>query len=259
MEDLDQVRSYVQAYAWGGPTSALQLHHLRELSLMIRPGETVLDLACGPGPVLLELASIYPDVNFIGADLSSTMLAHLDGESSRRELRNVSTLLEDVRELPSLSDKQVDLVISTSALHHLPDEASMRRVFQRTRSLLSPGGGFYFFDFGLLKSVEARRIFVAEVAKLAPPITVRDYDLSLQAAFPIGIAIDLAREELPRPFVAMASAFVDFCFFLQSPARTTVPVQIRRHLDAIWAGLSPEMKMEHRMLRWLRRRKRFGA
>ena len=51
MDDLAQVRSYVQAYAWSGPTSALQLCHLRSLAGLIRPGDTVVDLACGPGPL----------------------------------------------------------------------------------------------------------------------------------------------------------------------------------------------------------------
>jgi tRNA G46 methylase TrmB len=67
MDDIEQIRSYVKAYEWGGPSSALQLHHLRELSEMIRHGATILDLAFGPGPLLLELAKLYPECHFIGA------------------------------------------------------------------------------------------------------------------------------------------------------------------------------------------------
>ncbi|HEY3130871.1 MAG TPA: hypothetical protein VGL91_15550 [Acidobacteriota bacterium] len=53
MDNLAQVRSYVQAYAWGGAMCVVQLQHISEVSLMIRPGDTILDLACGPGPLLL--------------------------------------------------------------------------------------------------------------------------------------------------------------------------------------------------------------
>ena len=259
MSDPDQVRSYVRAYEWGGPTSALQLHHLDQLSRLIRPGDTVLDLACGPGPLLLELASIYPDVQFIGADLSPTMLEHLTHESQRRGLPNISVLLEDVRTLPSLKYRDVDLLISTSAFHHLPDNASLGQVFERTRTLLAPDGAFYFFDFGLLKSPKARQLFVAEVAKLAPPITVRDYDLSLQAAFPIDQVLAAASEYLPRPYVASRSAFVNFFYFLQSPPRIRRSETARGYISRIWTTLPTNIRAEHLMLRWFRTRSHISA
>ena len=253
MTDAAQVAAYVKAYEWGGPTSALQLHHMRELAAMIRPGDVVVDLACGPGPLLLELAPLYPDASFIGADLSPTMLEHLRRSAAERGLHNVSVLQEDIRTLPSLQGRRVDLVISTSALHHLPDEDGLRQVFERIRTLLAPEGGFYLFDFALLKSARARSLFVAEVAKLAPAITVQDYDVSLQAAYPVDFVMQTAAAALPRPYTASPSALVDFFYFLQSPARTSPPAQVQARLDAVWRGLSPAMKMEHLMLRVMRR------
>lgn len=258
MDDLEQVHAYVQAYVWGGPTSALQLHHLRELSLRIRPGDTVVDLACGPGPLLLELAAIYPDTRFIGADLSLTMLHHLEQEAQARNLSNIRILREDIRTLPSLDNLPVDLIISTSALHHLPDEASLRHVFQRMRSLLKPDGGFYLFDFGLLKSSKTRALCVAEVAKLAPPLTAHDYDLSLQAAFPIDLVFSMAKDELPKPFTAAASAFVDFFYFLQTPRRATRSSAAQARITEVWPTLTAAMKLEHFMLRGFRRTKIFS-
>ncbi|MEP6656011.1 MAG: class I SAM-dependent methyltransferase [Betaproteobacteria bacterium] len=254
MTDPEQVRSYVAAYAWGGPTSALQLHHLRELSRLIRPGDVVVDLACGPGPLLLELAALYPDVTFIGVDLSSTMLDFLAAAAKARGLHNIEVRKEDIRRLPSLRGIKVDLVISTSALHHLPDEQSLLDVFHRIASLLRRDGGFYLFDFGLLKSAQARQLFVAEVAKSAPPATVRDYDLSLQAAFGLDRVYAGARKRLPRPFTASRSALVDFCYFLQSPPRATCQRSVQSYLDHVWSGLSMAMKAEHVMLRLMRTR-----
>lgn len=253
MENADQVRSYVAAYEWGGPTSALQLHHLRELSRLIRPGGTVLDLACGPGPLILELAPLYPDTRFIGADLSSEMLQYLAGEAKVRGLNNVFTLEEDIRTLPSIEQDQVDLIISTSALHHLPTEEGLRQVFHRIRSIVGKDGAFYLFDFGLLKTKQAQALFVAEVAKLAPPITAHDYELSLQAAFPINFVFASASEALPRPCIAERSILVDFFYSLQSPARTVCPPNVESYIAKRWHGLSSSMRIEHVMLRLLRR------
>jgi arsenite methyltransferase len=255
MDDAEQVRAYVKAYEWGGPTSALQLHHLRELSRLIRPGDTVVDLACGPGPLMLELAAVLRNSVFVGVDLSGTMLQHLRQEAIARGLDNISVLQEDIRTLPSLKTGQVDLVISTSALHHLADAGSLRDVFRRISSLLKPGGGFYIFDFGLLKSSGARKLFVAEVAKLAPPITARDYDVSLKAAFPIEVVLGIAKDELPRPYNVARSAFVDFFYFLQTPPRAECSEQVRAYIDKVWRRLPHSMKIEHGMLRSLRRKR----
>jgi ubiquinone/menaquinone biosynthesis C-methylase UbiE len=258
MDDPEQVAAYIKAYEWGGPTSALQLHHLRELAYMIRPGDTVVDLACGPGPLLLELASIYPDTRFIGADLSPTMLDYITGEAVRLKLQNVDVLCEDVRDLPSLEDGQVDLVISTSALHHLPDEQVLHQVFVKIKSLLKEDGGFYIFDFGQLKSSKTRELCVAEVAKLAPPLTTRDYDLSLQAAYPIDLVFRMAQEVLPKPCMASASAFVDFFYFLQTGKRAQPHARVLAHISKCSNTLSTTMKVEHFMLRMLRRRQTFS-
>jgi arsenite methyltransferase len=253
MEDPDQIRAYVKAYDWGGPTSALQLHHLRELSLMIRPGDTVLDLACGPGPLLLELAALYPDCKFIGADLSQPMLDTMMALAAERGLRNVTALLEDITVLDSIRSESVDLVISTSALHHLPDLVSLQAAFRRIHSSLKSDGGFYIFDFGLLKSPQTQQIMVDEVARLAMPITVQDYAHSLRAAFPVHDVVRCAREEIPRTFKARLSSFVNFFYFLQTEARCAAPPPVTEYINSIWKNLSLSMKIEHMMLRTMRR------
>jgi ubiquinone/menaquinone biosynthesis C-methylase UbiE len=223
---------------------------------MIKPGDTILDLACGPGPLLLELAAIYPDCHFIGADLSPTMLESLRIEANKLGLKNISVLCEDVRYLPTLENKKVDLIITTSALHHMPNELVVQQVFKKIKSLLKEDGGFYIFDFGQLKSKKARAVCVAEVAKLAPPITAYDYDMSLNAAFPIDLMFKLAIEELPKPYTASASSLFDFFYFLQSSPRTKPALQAVNRIAECSKTLSLAMKIEHQMLRLLRRRKK---
>jgi arsenite methyltransferase len=252
MNDLEQVKDYVKAYEWGGPTSALQLHHLKEVSQLIRPGDTVLDLACGPGPLLLELAGLYPECNFVGVDLAPMMLQHLKMDAEARGMKNVSVLQEDIRELPDVQNGSIDLVITTSSLHHLPDEGFVKQVFTKIRSVLKPDGAFYIFDFAQLRSAKTRKIMVDEVAKLAPPLTALDYDLSLKAAYPVSTIIELAQQELPKPFTASISSFCDFFYFLQSPPRTKPSAAAQNYMNRVWRSLAAPMKVEHLMLRVLR-------
>ncbi|MCK9606014.1 MAG: class I SAM-dependent methyltransferase [Methylomonas sp.] len=257
MDDLEQVKSYVKAYEWGGPTSALQLYHLRNLSSLIKPGDLVIDLACGPGPLLIELACLFPGAQFIGVDLSPTMLTHLQMEADRLGLKNISTLCEDISLLPSIKNQQINMVITTSALHHLPDENILTLVFQRIASILSVDGGFYMFDFGLLKSNTSRDLFVKEVSKLAPPITARDYELSLQAAYPIDTVFRIAESNLPKPFKASRSAFFDFFYFLHTSPRAIPSNEISTKLKEHWHTLSLNHKFEYLSLRFLAKNKYF--
>lgn len=253
MDDPEQIQSYVKAYEWGGPSSALQLHHLRNLAEMIRPGDTILDLACGPGPLLLELAELYPDCTFIGADLSPNMLRHLEKEAASRGLKNVSVLLEDIRTLPSLNNSKVDLVITTSALHHVPTEQGLRDVFKRIKSVLRPDGGFYVFDFGLLKSAKTRNILVKEVGRLASPLTTQDYDVSLQAAFPIPVVIGMARQELPTPFDMQVCSIADIFYIMKTGPRGRPTERAAAYIAKRWNEMPFTLKAEHMMLRVLRR------
>jgi len=255
MEDPEQIRAYVKAYEWGGPTSALQLYHLQQLSRMIRPADTIVDLACGPGPLLLELAQLYPECRFIGVDLSEPMLAVLREQAAALKLSNVETRREDIRFLKSLAPGSVDVVISTSALHHLPDTQCLRQTFDCAKALIRSGGGVYFFDFGLLKSSDARRLMVADVAKVAPPATAKDYELSLDAAFPIDVVVRAASDVFGNSVRVHASRFVDFFYFLQSTYdRSTASADVQQRLDARRASLSAERSLELRMLGLLQRR-----
>lgn len=256
MNDLEQVQSYVKAYEWGGPTSALQLHHLKELSYLIKSGDRIVDLACGPGPLLLELAVLFPECQFIGVDMAPLMLNHLESSAKTKNLKNIRTMQADIRNLQS-SDLggPVDLVISTSAFHHLPEPKDLDIVFNTISKILKSAGGFYIFDFGFLNSNRTKNILVNDLRKKAPPLTVQDYEVSLNACFPLSTILDSAARVLPRPFLFVQSMFVDFFYFLQSPRRTHPSDELNTQLKNIWNSLSLDIKMEHLTLRFMRVRK----
>lgn len=258
MDNAEQVAAYVEAYRWGGAASTLQLHHLRALSYLLRPGETIVDLACGPGPLLLELAQLFPQCHFIGIDLSRNMLDALEREAANRHLTNIEVLQEDASQLPSIESESIDIAITTSALHHLPNEGVVRNVFQAITRILKNGGGYYISDFGQLKSRRARQLCVAEVAKLAPTITAHDYELSLDAAYPIDRVFSIAQESLPKPIQVSATSFVNFLYFIHSPPRTIPEYSVSSQLQEFKRTLSTPMNLELLMLRWLKRTQTFN-
>jgi arsenite methyltransferase len=181
------------------------------------------------------------------------MLEVLRETAAARGIHNLEVLHEDIRTLPSLNRRRVDLVITTLALHHLPDLEGLESTMRRMQELLHPDGGFYIFDFGQLRSPRTRELLMAEAARTAPPITVVDYGQSLQAAFAIEDVLKLARACLLRQFTASSSSFVDFFFFLQTAQRTQPDMRVREHIDNLWNKLSAANQLEYWMLRLMRR------
>ena len=141
MDGEAQVAAYLKGYEWGGSTSAMTQHHLERLSALIRPNDTVVDLGCGPGPLLWELARLYPSARFLAVDRSAPLLDQIKKKARELHLKNVHTVEEDPREMPGLRAGSVGLVLSTQALHHAASEADLRRVFCRINDLLAPEGG----------------------------------------------------------------------------------------------------------------------
>lgn len=251
MTDPEQIRAYMKAYEWGGPTSGLMLHHIHSLSRLIRPGDRVLDLACGPGPLLLELARLYPDAHFTGVDLSEPMLAALTERAAG--LSNVSVLCEDIRQLPSIQDGTVDVVISTSALHHLPDLASLETTFRRISQAIKPDARLYLFDFGLLKSPKTRALMVADVARRAPAVTAEDYRVSLDAAFVVADVVRAAKRMLPVHLNCLRSRFADFLYFVKSTPDVGIKPSphVEQTLNEISRCLPLQARAERVMLDWM--------
>jgi len=68
----------------------------------VQPGQTVLDLGCGPGHATLDLAQIVGSKgHVIGIDESASFLKQLADQAQARRLRNISRVLGDVQNLAS--------------------------------------------------------------------------------------------------------------------------------------------------------------
>lgn len=119
--------------------------------LDLAPGERVLEVGCGVGAVLGELARAEPTLALTGLDRSPEQLAgarrHLDAEGVRAEL-----VEGDALALP-FADASFDRVAMVWVLEHLPDEATRLAALREVRRVLRPGGRIDLTetDYGLLR------------------------------------------------------------------------------------------------------------
>jgi ubiquinone/menaquinone biosynthesis C-methylase UbiE len=102
----------------------------------------LLDVACGSGRFLHQLAQAFPAMRMAGADLS---LAYL-GEAARylRERRNAGFCQANAEALP-FGNASFDIVTCVYLYHELPGEVRGRVTAEIAR-VLKPGGLFVFVD-----------------------------------------------------------------------------------------------------------------
>lgn len=111
-----------------------------------------LDLACGPGSLSLRLLARFPQARCVAVDLDPVLLALGQGalDDMQGRLRWVEADLRSAEWLTLLGEKQVDAVLTTTALHWLPPE-TLVGLYQQLGGLVRPGGIFLngdHFSFG---------------------------------------------------------------------------------------------------------------
>lgn len=119
--------------------------------LGLRGDETLLDLGCGRGAVLLAAAKRLPQGRAIGVDLwradqtensqqATLTNATLEGVADRIALHTA-----DMTALP-LPDESVDVIVSSLAIHNIPERDGRRRALQEAIRVLRPGGRIAIAD-----------------------------------------------------------------------------------------------------------------
>ncbi|WP_406817109.1 class I SAM-dependent methyltransferase [Mycobacterium sp. M23085] len=122
---------------------------LRDLRLA--GDETLLDLGCGRGAVLLAAAKRLPRGHAIGVDLwradqtdnseqATLANAVAEGVADRVELRTA-----DMTALP-LADESVDVIVSNLAVHNIGGHAGRRQALDEAVRVLRPGGRLAIAD-----------------------------------------------------------------------------------------------------------------
>ncbi len=113
MDDPHAVAAYVEAGREHAVMAPVYLYHCANICEVIRPGDTVVDLACGPANQLAMVARLNPETRFIGVDLSEPMLERAQELIKRQGLTNVELRHGDITDLSMFADKSVDAVMST--------------------------------------------------------------------------------------------------------------------------------------------------
>jgi ubiquinone/menaquinone biosynthesis C-methylase UbiE len=111
-------------------------------ALRLRPGDTVVDVACGTGLNFAAIEqAIGPDGRIIGVDLTDAMLAQARDRIATNGWSNVSLVQSDAAafDFPA----EVDAILSTYAMSHVPESGE---VIARGAAALSPGGRWVVVD-----------------------------------------------------------------------------------------------------------------
>jgi ubiquinone/menaquinone biosynthesis C-methylase UbiE len=104
------------------------------------PDDELLDLACGPGSLTLDLA---PHVrNATGLDLTPAMLEQARAAQEKRGIEGVTWMQGDATAIP-FPDDAFSLVTSSAAFHHFADPA---KVLSEMKRVCRPGGRVVVID-----------------------------------------------------------------------------------------------------------------
>jgi enediyne biosynthesis protein CalE5 len=144
----NEIRSHVHG-AWAAVAGAWGEHAgyadergaaLTEVLLdraVIRPGDRVLELACGPGGAGLSAAArVAPDGEVVLSDVVAEMTAIAAERATARGITNVHTLVLDLEEIDQ-PDASYDAVLCREGLMFAVDPA---RAAGEIRRVLRPGG-----------------------------------------------------------------------------------------------------------------------
>ncbi|HEX5651205.1 MAG TPA: class I SAM-dependent methyltransferase [Steroidobacteraceae bacterium] len=141
----------------------------------------VLDLGCGPGDIVLRLASRHPGLVVHGLDGSAAML-HFACERLHEApaLSGRVQFVEGILPGATLPLPAYDAVISNSLLHHLHEP---RHFWQVLRETGKPGAAVLVMDLFRPDSEQAAWAIVEQYSGSEPAVLKRDFFASLCAAF----------------------------------------------------------------------------
>ncbi|MFN2292294.1 MAG: class I SAM-dependent methyltransferase [Anaerolineae bacterium] len=185
LEDPEVAQAFNRIASW--PQMALLRWFVARRALsMVREGRAV-DLGCGPGHFVVDLAQSAPNLQVTGVDLSDEMLAQAEERARRYGLADRIALKKGNAAQIPFPDGSLDLVVSTLSLHHWSDPVG---VLDEIARVLRPGGSFLVFDlrrdmpppFYLLLWFATRCVVPTALRQVNEPLGSRDASFTPQEA-----------------------------------------------------------------------------
>jgi ubiquinone/menaquinone biosynthesis C-methylase UbiE len=136
----------VQRYGWDKAAAYYERYWSRQLAPAhrrlltvadLKPGERVLDIACGTGLVTFPAAdAVGPSGTVVATDLSDVMVARVAEEAARRGASQVISRRMDAEAL-DYADASFDAALCSLGLMYVPDPL---RALSEMKRVLRPGG-----------------------------------------------------------------------------------------------------------------------
>ena len=146
------------------------------LDLRLAAGGTVLDVGCGDGTMLLELARMFPRAAFRGYDLSRAAIDRANERLDESGLQNVDFAVGDVASLDE--PRSYDLILAFESIH---EQSFPRLVLRNVANALRRDGVF------LMQEVAASSHLARNSDNAYAPML---YALSLMHSVPVALAQD---------------------------------------------------------------------
>jgi len=162
----------------------------------LQPDHRVLEVGCGTGTLLIEIAKSCPGIQVTGIDPDPRALARAQRKADAAHVQmRLDRGFADELPYPSGS---FDRVFSCLMYHHLADTDERRRMLEEARRVLVPGGRLELMDFSpaasglarwlnssahLVDSAESRVLDLMRAAGLAPAVVDHGRMLALHTAY----------------------------------------------------------------------------
>lgn len=250
MDDPQQVAAFVAAGRADGIMAAAYQFHSARISQVIQGCKTVLDLGCGPATQLCQVASLNQETQFIGMDLSATMLEDAKEYAKAMNIHNIEFQLGDITTLESIADHSMDAVISTMTLHHLPTLQLLENCFIAINQKLKPDGALYLTDFSRLKTLKSVIFFAYMNARDQPHLFSLDYERSLRAAFLKEEFETFTIRHLPNNAKLVSTFKVPILILIKTEDKQ-LPHELRSQLKKMRHTLTPRYRQDLDTLRFL--------
>ncbi len=101
--------------------------------------KAILDLACGPGGWVLEVAREHPEIEVTGVDISQSMIRFAKAQATSRGYGNASFLVMDVKQPLRFEEASFDLV-NERTLYGVMGPGEWPQLLAECKRILRPGG-----------------------------------------------------------------------------------------------------------------------